>query len=104
MTSLADIRQAKEIGKSVRKTREAQCLSIQAAATLSGLSTNQIVNLENGNFFAFNQDLNQLMSHAKHCAEMMGVDLIDMPGEAPATNSKMCSLEESIPVFLQKIA
>jgi transcriptional regulator with XRE-family HTH domain len=104
MTSLADIRKAKEIGKSVRKTREAQCLSIQAVAKLSGLSTNQMVNLENGNFFAFNQDLNQLMSHAKHSAEMMGVDLIDTPGEMPAINSKMCSLEESIPVFLQKIA
>jgi transcriptional regulator with XRE-family HTH domain len=50
MTSLADIRQAKEIGKSVRKTREKQCLSIQAVAKLSGLSTNQMVNLENGNF------------------------------------------------------
>jgi transcriptional regulator with XRE-family HTH domain len=104
MTSLADIRQAKEIGKSVRKTREKQCLSIQAVAKLSGLSTNQMVNLENGNFFAFNQDLNQLISHAKHCAEMMEVDLIDIPGETPAANSKMCSLEESIPVFLQKIA
>ena len=104
MTSLADIRQAKEIGKSVRKTREAQRLSIQAVATLSGLSINQMVNLENGNFFAFSQDLNLLISHAKNCAEMMGVDLIDIPGEKPATNSKMGSLEESIPVFLQKIA
>ena len=104
MTSLADIRQAKEIGKSVRKTREAQCLSIQAVAKLSGLSTNQMVNLENGNFFAFNQDLTQLMAHAKHCAEMMGVDLIDTPVEGPVTKSKMRSLEESIPVFLQKIA
>ena len=104
MTSLADIRQAKEIGKSARKTREAQCLSIQAVARLSGLSTNQMVNLENGNFFAFNQDLNLLISQAKHCAEMMGVDLIDIPGERLVTNSKGCSLEESIPVFLQKIA
>ena len=104
MTSLADIKEAKEIGKSVRKTREAQCLSIQAVATLSGLSTSQIVNLENGNFFAFNQDLNLLMSHAKYCADMMGLDLIDIPVEMPATNSKMCALEESIPVFLQKIA
>ena len=104
MTSLADIRKAKEIGKSVRKTREAQCLSIQAVAKLSGLSTNQMVNLENGNFFAFSQDLNQLIAHAKHCAEMMGVDLIDLPGETPAINSQICSLEESIPVFLQKIA
>jgi len=104
MTSLADIRQAKEIGKSVRKTREAQRLSIQALATLSGLSTNQMVNLEDGNFFAFNQDLNLLISHAKHCAEMMGVDLIDISGETPATHSKKFSLEESIPVFLQKIA
>lgn len=93
MTSLGDIRKAKEISKSVRKTREAQCLSIQAVAKLSGLSTNQMVNLENGNFFAFNQDLNQLMAHAKHSAEMMGVDLIDIPGETPAINSKMRSLE-----------
>jgi transcriptional regulator with XRE-family HTH domain len=104
MTSLTDIRQAKEIGKSVRKTREAQCLSIQAVASLSSLSTNQMVNLENGNFFAFNQDLTQFMAHAKHCAEMMGVDLIDTPGKVPGTKSKMRSLEESIPVFLQKIA
>jgi len=75
MTRLVEIRKAKEIGRLVRASRESQHLSVQALAGLSGYSVNQIMNLENGNIYAFHENLDHFIELAVHSAEKMNVDL-----------------------------
>jgi len=66
MARLAEIRKAKEIGRQVRASRESQNLSVQTLAGLSGYSVQLIVNLENGNIYAFHQNLDLFVEHAVH--------------------------------------
>jgi transcriptional regulator with XRE-family HTH domain len=103
MTTLDDIRQAKEIGNSIRKIREAQNLSLRDFATIAGLSINQVTSLESGNHFAFHQNLDEFYRSAMHCLTTFGVDNVSLHKEMPVfLNHK--ELEASIPTFLQKSA
>ena len=104
MTSLVDIKRAKEIGRVVRQARESQHLSIQALAHLSGYTIHQMVNLENGNFFAFHESLSDLLSCAKHCSNVMGIDVKHQINTSETQVIKQSSAQESIPAFLQKTA
>lgn len=104
MTSLVDIKKAKEIGKTIRQARESQHLSIQALAHLSGYTIHQMVNLENGNFFAFHESLNDFMACANHCSDVMGVEVVHQIEATPTQVMKQSSAQEFIPAFLQKTA
>ena len=111
MANLTEIKSAKELGKLMQKSRESQRMSILGLANLSGLSVNQVVNLENGNFFAFGQSISQFEANVQHCAEKMGVTINPMKKSFEAISSKpktqsfsVESIEQSIPVFLRHVA
>ena len=111
MANLAEIKSAKELGKCIQKARESQHVSIIQLANLSGLSVNQVVNLENGNFFAFGQSMSQFEVNAYRCAEKMGVSIASLQKSSETISSKPLpqsfsakSIEQSIPVFLRNIA
>jgi transcriptional regulator with XRE-family HTH domain len=111
MANLAEIKSAKKLGEWLKKARESQCMSILNLAKLSGLSINQLVNLENGNFFAFGQNIGQFEANVHHCAEKMGVSIISIekPSEVialkPMPQSFSAeSIEQSIPIFLRHVA
>ena len=104
MANLTEIKCAKETGRLVHKAREASGISLQGLANLSGLSLNQVVQIENGNFFAFNQSLDQYLANAHHCAEVMGADIRSLDQTSSVLEKKIFSIEESIPVFLQRVA
>lgn len=104
MTRLVEIRKAKEIGRLVRASRESQHLSVQALAGLSGYSVNQMVNLENGNIYAFHENLDHFIELAVHSAEKMNVDPSVFSIKSKPSSNEPFSIEDSIPVFLQKMA
>ena len=103
MANLTEIKCARETGKLLHKARESSGITLQGLANLSGLSMNQVVHIENGNFFAFNQSLDQYLANAHHCAEMIGADIRSSDQSSPVPE-KTFSIEESIPVFLQRVA
>jgi hypothetical protein len=79
-------------------------LSVQALAGLSGYSVNQIVNLENGNIYAFHENLDHFIELAVHSAEKMNVDPSLLGVRSNPSSNEPFSIEDSIPVFLQKLA
>ena len=104
MANLTEIKCARETGRLLHKARESNGISLQGMANLSGLSLNQVVHIESGNFFAFNQSLDQYLANAHHCAEMIGVDIRASSQTSSIPEKNKLSIEESIPVFLQKFA
>lgn len=111
MANLAEIKSAKELGKCMQKARESQHMSILKLANLSGLSVNQVVNLENGNFFAFGQSMSQFEVNVNRCAEKMGVSIASSQKFSETISSESLpqsfsskSIEQSIPVFLRNVA
>ena len=103
MNNYIDIRKAKEVGKQIKNVRESHNMSIQSLAAVCGFSVLQIVNLENGNCFSFNQSLEQFLLSATHCLEVVGNGQSASLGNGllPAVN--MVSQDEFIPFFLRKL-
>jgi transcriptional regulator with XRE-family HTH domain len=104
MTSLVDIKKAKDIGRTIKQARESQHMSIQALAHLSGYTIHQMVNLENGNFFAFSENIDDLLACARHCSKVIGLDWVNSPVLMQESMFKKIDEPESIPAFLQKTA
>lgn len=111
MANLTEIKCAKELGKLMQKARESQRMSVLSLANLSGMSVNQVVNLENGNFFAFGQSISQFEASIYHCAEKMGVTISSSQKSVQANSVQSMtqtlsveSIEQSIPVFLRYVA
>lgn len=103
MSNYIDIKKAKEVGKKIKSLRESQKMNIQSLAGVCGFSVLQIVNLENGNYFAFNQSLEQFLLSATHCLEVIGNGQSELQDSEflPAINT--VSQDEFIPVFLRKL-
>ena len=59
--SPVDIRSAKQIGRLLRSSREAQSANLNLLSKRCGLSVAQLVHIENGNLFAFESDLEKMM-------------------------------------------
>jgi transcriptional regulator with XRE-family HTH domain len=106
MATLVTIRKAKEVGVLIRKARMTSGLNIQSLATMTGLSVNQILHLENGNIYAFHESIDDLMEVAKNCGEKLDVRFEDSGGLLNTFNPKEAqfSIKDSIPVFIQKRA
>ena len=75
MATLVSIRKAKEIGRTVHKARITCGLSIQSLSSLTGFSVNQLNHLENGNIYAFHENLDDLIEVAKKCGDKLNINL-----------------------------
>ena len=103
MANLLDIKKAKEIGRNIRRVREAQHLNLRALAAITNFSINQIVSLESGNYFAFHESLDEFYQSAARCLEALGTDQTKLLEETSVWVHKE-NTEVSIPYFLQKSA
>ena len=73
--SPVDIRSAKQIGKLLRSSREAQRANLQNISKQCGLSVAQLVHIENGNLFAFESNLEKIMSYSNVYAQALNIDI-----------------------------
>ena len=99
-----DIRSARQIGKLLRSSREAQCANLQNISKQCGLSVAQLVHIENGNLFAFESDLEKIMSYSNVYAQALNID-INALSEAPAFSlirELVVPVDDHIPRFLIK--
>lgn len=102
--SPVDIRSAKQIGRLLRSSREAQRANIQNISKRCGLSVAQLIHIENGNLFAFEGSLEKIMSHSNVYAQALNVD-INTPGEPSSSAPKravVAAVDSHIPHFLIK--
>jgi transcriptional regulator with XRE-family HTH domain len=101
---LCDIRSAKQIGKLLRSSREAQRANLQHISTQCGLSVAQLVHIENGNLFAFESNLEKIMSYSNVYAQALNID-INTLSVTPAlypTREVVVPVDDHIPPFLMK--
>jgi cytoskeletal protein RodZ len=70
-----DTRSAKQIGKLLRSSREAQRAHLQHIFKQCELSVAQLVHIENGNLFAFENNLEKIMSYSNVYAQALNIDI-----------------------------
>ena len=102
--SLCDIRSAKQIGKLLRSAREALRANLQHISKQCGLSVAQLVHIENGNLFAFESNLEKIMTYFSVYAQALNIDINSLR-EAPSLMSARQAVEpvdSHIPRFLMK--
>jgi cytoskeletal protein RodZ len=102
--SPVDIRSAKQIGKLLRSSREAQRANLQNLSKQCGLSVAQLVHIENGNLFAFDSNIEKIMGYSNVYAQALSIDintLSEAPSMAP-TREVETPAERHIPSFLIK--
>jgi transcriptional regulator with XRE-family HTH domain len=102
--SLCDIRSAKQIGKLLRSSREAQRANLQHISKQCGLSVAQLAHIENGNLFAFESNLEKIMTYSSVYAQALNIDINSLR-EAPSLMSARQAVEpvdSHIPRFLMK--
>ena len=99
-----DIRSAKQIGKLLRSSRETQRANLQRISKQCGLSVAQLVHIENGNIFAFEGNIEKIMSYSNVYAQALNID-INTLREAPVLippRQDVLPVGEYIPKFLIK--
>ena len=102
--SLCDIRSAKQIGKLLRSSREAQRANLQHISKQCGLSVAQLAHIENGTLFAFESNLEKIMTYSSVYAQALNIDINSLR-EAPSLMSARQAVEpvdSHIPRFLMK--
>lgn len=102
--SPANIRSAKQIGKLLRSSREAQQANLQNISKKCGLSVAQLVHIENGNLFAFESNLEKIMGYSNIYAQALNID-INTLSEAPVLSplrEMVEPVDSHIPPFLMK--
>ena len=102
--SLVDIRSAKQIGKLLRSSREAQRANLQNISKLCGLSVAQLVHIEDGNLFAFESNLEKIIGYSNVYAQALNIDintLSDALSMAPTRDFEALT-DHHIPRFLIK--
>ena len=102
--SLCDIRSAKQIGKLLRSSREAQRANLQHISKQCGLSVAQLVHIENGNLFAFESNLEKIMSYSNVYAQALNIDIntLGEPTSLESARDVAASVDDHIPPFLMK--
>jgi transcriptional regulator with XRE-family HTH domain len=102
MASLSEIRKAKEIGKSIKTLRESRGLSTRVFASRACLPVKQVLNLEEGNYYAFHQSLDEFMSVANRCIETLEADSSKRVKTAEVFTSQETQSAQTIPQFLRR--
>jgi len=102
--SPVDIRSAKQIGRLLRSSREAQRASLKNLSKQCGISVAQLVHIENGNLFAFESNLEKIMDYSSVYAQALNVDIMALsqdPSLAPRKDLA-APVDGYIPHFLIK--
>ncbi len=102
MASLSDIRKAKEIGKSIKTLRESRGLSTRVFASRASLPIKQVINLEEGNYYAFHQSLDEFMSIANRCIETLESQSSSKVETTGVLSSQETKTAQIIPEFLRR--
>ena len=99
-----DIRSARQVGKLLRCSREAQQTNLQHISKQCGLSVALLVHIESGNLYVFDSSLQKLMSYSNVYAQALNVD-VNALGTAislePLTDLEV-PVDDHIPHFLMK--
>ena len=99
-----DIRSARQVGKLLRCSREAQRASLQHISQQCGLSVVLLVHIENGNLFAFESDIENIMSYSNVYAQALNVDLnaLSTATSLESLTDLEVPIDDHIPHFLMK--
>jgi len=99
-----DTRSAKQIGKLLRSSREAQRAHLQHISKQCGLSVAQLVHIENGNLFAFENILEKIMSYSNVYAQALNIDIntLSQATSFVPTIDLVAPIHGDIPRFLIK--
>lgn len=103
MAGIEQIKAAKLLGKRLRKAREEQGFNLAILASKLKFSVVEIVAIEDGNLYAFDNSLEKFSESAKRFAQEVGADISSKSApikEAGSVTEKDC--DESIPHFLRK--
>ena len=103
MAGLEQIKAAKLLGKRLRKVREEQGFNLAILASKLKFSVVEIVAIEDGNLYAFDNSLEAFAESADRYAQELGADISsksDPIKEVKSIALKDC--DESIPRFLRK--
>ena len=98
------IRSARQVGKLLRSSREAQRAYLQHISPQCGLSVALLVHIENGNIFAFEGNLEKIMRFSNVYAQALNVDLNALGATTslePLTDLGV-PVDDHIPHFLMK--
>lgn len=74
MTTLQEIKSAKECGRLIRKAREKQGQKLVTLSSKCNLSLSQLVAIEDGNFYAFHNSQNEFNHASRLYADLLGID------------------------------
>lgn len=102
--SSIDIRSARQVGKLLRSSREAQSANLHHISKQCGLSVAQLIHIENGDLFAFESNLEKILSYSNIYAQILNIDIntiVESPTSAPARDL-LVPLDGHIPHFLIK--
>jgi len=98
-----DIRCAKQIGKLLRSSRETQRANLQNISKQCGLSVASLVHIENGNLFAFENNLEKILGYSLVYAQALNIDINTLSEASElAPIRDHASADSYIPRFLIK--
>jgi len=103
MAGLEQIKAAKLLGKRLRKVREERGFNLAILAAKLKFTVVEIVAIEDGNLYAFDNSLEAFAESANRYAQELGTDLSsksDSIKEMESISAKDC--DASIPHFLRK--
>lgn len=90
----------KRVGRLLMRSREKQGLTLQQCSALCGLNKSLLVNLEDGNQFAFKQDLVQMQLLASRYAKVLGVELTAVAPQMLVSPALINTSQISVPGYL----
>ncbi len=104
MTTLVDIRKAKAIGKSIADLRQTKNVSLRSLAMITGLTIQQIVHLESGNCFAFNQSHELFLKLANQCLEILDSGKKNINSQRAESETIKLDSAQTIPAYLRRVS
>ena len=94
------IKPAKRLGKKLRIAREEQGHNLAILASQCGMSVVQLVALEDGNVYIFDNDEDQMHVSAIVYAEALGIDVPEKDAFEEVVRTTKQEWDQSIPNFL----
>jgi hypothetical protein len=102
MTCVEQIKAAKLLGKRLRKAREEQGFNIAILASKLKFTVVELVAIEDGNLYAFDNSLEKYSGSANLYAQEVGVDLSGSSSTTEVGSIVANDWDISIPHFLRK--
>ena len=103
MAGVEQIKAAKFLGKRLRKVREEQGFSLAILASKLKFTVVELVAIEDGNLYAFDNSFEKFSGSAERYAQELGTDISNKSSSAKEVESvTVKEWEDSIPNFLRK--